>query len=430
MKKSVKHLSDTKVAITANLTTQELDDAKSVALGKLAHDVKVPGFRKGRVPASVAAKHVSAEALAEATLESALNKAVADAFMSENLQALDRPEVEVKKYVPGSELEFVATCEVLPEIKLGDYKKLTSKPEKPNVAKKDVDEIIERIQKGFSEKKAVKRAAKLEDEVNIDFVGKKDDVAFEGGAAEGYDIVLGSNSFIPGFEDGIVGHKPGDTFDVPLSFPESYHVADLKGAKVVFTVTLNEVKEVVLPELTDELAAKAGPFKSVKELQDDIKREITSQKSREADEKHKDALVSELVDKSTVPVPEILVSDQLRSIEQDMVQNLAQQGLSLENYLTEKNFKDKQAWLDSEAKDAAQKRVKSGLILAELSKLEKIEASKDELLEQMNLLGQQYNDEKMLEQLKTPEAQRDMANRILTNKTVDRLVELNTSGKK
>lgn len=427
MKKSVKHLSDTQVEITVNLTPQELDDAKSVALERLAHDIKVPGFRKGRVPASVAAKHVAPDALAEKTLESALNKAVADAFMSEKLQALDRPEVEVKKYVPGSELEFTASCEILPTVKLGNYKKLTAQPEKVTVAKKDVDEIIGRIRQGYAEKKSVKRAAKLQDEVNINFVGKKDGVAFEGGTAKGYDIVLGSGSFIPGFEDAIVGHKVGQTFDVALNFPKTYHVADLKGAPVVFTVTLNDIKEVVLPELTDELAAQAGPFKTVKELQTDIKREITAQKEREATERWKDALVSELVEKSTVPVPQILVNDQLQSIERDMVQNLAYQGLTLDNYLAEKNYKDKQAWLESEAKDSAEKRVKAGLVLAELSKQEKIEATKEELLEQMNLLGQQYNDEAMREQLKTPEAQRDIANRLLTNKTVDRLVELNTT---
>lgn len=425
MKKTVKHLSDTKVEITVNLNPEELKAAEQVALSHLAREIKVPGFRAGKVPVSVAAKHIDGDTLAQHTLENALNKAVADAFMSEDLQALDRPAVEVKKFVPGSELEFTAECEVLPKITLGDYKKLSAKPEKVTVAKKDVDEIIGRIKKGFAEKKAVDRAAKDGDEVNIDFVGKKDDVAFDGGTGAGYDLVIGSNSFIPGFEEGIVGHKAGDTFDLDLEFPKKYHVEELKGAKVVFSVTLNEVKEVVEPELTDELAAKAGPFKTVKELEDDIKREITSQKEREAADKHKDALVSELVEKSTVPVPEILINDQLQSIEQDMVQNLMYRGLTLDMYLAEKGFEDKQAWLDSEAKESATKRVQAGLVLAELSKAEKVEASQEELLEQLNTLGEQYKSEDMQKQLKTPEAQRDVANRLLTNKTIDRLVELN-----
>lgn len=426
MKQSTKHLSETKVELTITVDAKELESAELVALNKIAQEIKVPGFRKGKVPASVAAKHVNPNDLAQHTLENALSRAVADAFTENGLQALDRPEVEVKKFVPGSELEFVATSEILPNIKLGDYKKLTAKPEKVSVTKKDVDEIVGRIKKGYAEKKPADRKAKKGDEVNIDFVGKKDDVAFEGGTAEGYDIVLGSDSFIPGFEDGIVGHKAGDKFDLDLEFPSHYHVEDLKGAKVVFSVTLNEVKEVVEPELTDELAAKAGPFKTVKDLEDDIKAEITKQKQHEADDKFKDALVTELVEKSEVPVPEILAQDQMRSIEQDMVQNLMQRGLTLDMYLAEKDFKDKDAWLETEVKEAAANRVKAGLVLAELSKVLKVEATQEELLDRMNQLGEQYPSEELRKQLRTPEVQRDVANRLLTDKTIDKLVELNS----
>ncbi len=426
MKYSTKHLSDTKVELTITVDVKELKDAELVALNKIAQEIKVPGFRKGKVPASVAAKHANPNDLAQHTLENALSRAVADAFTEAGVQALDRPEVEVKKFVPGTELEFVATSEIMPKIKLGDYKKLSAKPEKVSVTKKDVDEIIGRIRQGYAEKKPADRKAKKSDEVNIDFVGKKDGVAFDGGTAEGYDIVLGSDSFIPGFEDGVVGHKAGDEFDLELEFPEHYHVEDLKGAKVIFSVKLNEVKEVVEPELNDELATKAGPFKTVKELEDDIKREITSQKQNETDDRFKDALVAELVEKSEVPVPEVLVQDQMRSIEQDMMQSLMRRGVTLEMYLADKEFKDKDAWIESEVKDAAVNRVKAGLVLADLSKILKVEASDEELLEKMNLLAQQYPSEDVRKQLKTPEAQRDIANRLLTDKTIDKLVELNT----
>lgn len=426
MKQSTKHLSETKVELTITVGAEELKSAELVALTKVAQEIKVPGFRKGKAPASVAAKHVDPNDLAQHTLENALSKSVADAFTESGLQALDRPEVDVKKFVPGAELEFVATAEILPKITLGDYKKLSAKPEKVSVTKKDLDEIIERIRKGYATKQPADRKAKKDDEVSIDFVGKKDGVAFDGGTAEGYDIVLGSDSFIPGFEDGIIGHKAGDEFDLDLAFPDHYHVEDLKGAKVVFSVKLNEVKEVVMPELNDELAAKAGPFKTVKELEDDIKAEITRQKQQEADDKLKDALVSELVEKSIVPVPEVLAQDQMRSIEQDMVQNLMQRGLTLDMYLAEKDFKDKDAWLESEVKDAAENRVRAGLVLADLSKVLKVEATQEELLERMNLLGQQYPSDDLRKQLKSPEAQRDIANRLLTDKTIDKLVELNS----
>ena len=424
MKTSVKYLSDTKVAVNVTLGVSELKDAELAALNELGKDIKVPGFRKGKVPVSVVSKNVNPNMLAQKTLESALSKAVADAFISEKLQALDRPEVEVKKFVPGSELEFTAESEVMPKIKIGDYKNLKSTAKKVSVTKKDIAEITDRLKKGFSSKKTVQRPAKLTDEVNIDFEGKKDGIAFDGGKGEKYDLVLGSNSFIPGFEDGIIGKKTGETFDLKLTFPEDYHADNLKGAEVVFTTTINEIKEVV--ELNDELAAKAGPFKTVEELEDDIKREITKQKETEATEKLKDDLVAELVEKSTVPVPDVLLKDQMKLIEQDTNRNLMYRGMSIDDYIKSLKYKDKNDWLENEVRPIAEKRVKAGLLLAELSKVEKIEATENELLEKINQLGKQYPSEDMRKHLKTPEVQRDVANRILTEKTVDRLVSLNS----
>ena len=426
MKTSVKYLSDTKVAVNVTLGVSELKDAELAALNELGKDIKVPGFRKGKVPVSVVSKNVNPNVLAQKTLESALSKAVADAFISEKLQALDRPEVEVKKFVPGSELEFTAESEVMPKIKIGDYKNLKSTAKKVSVTKKDISEITDRLKKGFASKKTVQRPAKLTDEVNIDFEGKKDGIAFDGGKGEKYDLVLGSNSFIPGFEDGIIGKKTGETFDLKLTFPEDYHADNLKGAEVVFTTTINEIKEVVEPELNDELAAKAGPFKTVEELEDDIKREITKQKETEATEKLKDDLVAELVEKATVPVPDILLKDQMKLIEQDTNRNLMYRGMSIDDYIKSLKYKDKNDWLENEVRPIAEKRVKAGLLLAELSKVEKIEATENELLEKINQLGKQYPSEDMRKHLKTPEVQRDVANRILTEKTVDRLVSLNS----
>lgn len=426
MKTSVKYLSDTKVAVNVTLGVSELKDAELAALNELGKDIKVPGFRKGKVPVSVVSKNVNPNMLAQKTLESALSKAVADAFISEKLQALDRPEVEVKKFVPGSELEFTAESEVMPKIKIGDYRNLKSTAKKVSVTKKDIAEITDRLKKGFASKKTVQRPAKLTDEVNIDFEGKKDGIAFDGGKGEKYDLVLGSNSFIPGFEDGIIGKKTGETFDLKLTFPEDYHADNLKGAEVVFTTIINEIKEVVEPELNDELAAKAGPFKTVEELEDDIKREITKQKETEALEKLKDDLVAELVEKSTVPVPDVLLRDQMKLIEQDTNRNLMYRGMSIDDYIKSLKYKDKNDWLENEVRPIAEKRVKAGLLLAELSKVEKIEATENELLEKINQLGKQYPSEDMRKHLKTPEVQRDVANRILTEKTVDRLVSLNS----
>ncbi len=427
MKTTVKKLSDTNVCLTITLGADELNAAEQVALTKMARDLKVPGFRKGKVPVSVAAKHVNPMALQEQVLDNALSKAVAEAFMNEKLQALERPSVEVKKFVPNQEVEFTAEATVVPPVKLGDYKKLKAKPRAVKVEAKDVDEIIERMQQNFVDKTEVKRAAQEGDEVIIDFVGKKDGVAFDGGSAKDFALKLGGGQFIPGFEEGVVGHKAGETFDLDLEFPKDYHAENLAGAKVVFSVTLHKVNELKLPELNDEFAAKCGPFTDIKELKADIKREITTQKEREAKEKLKDELVAELADSSKVALPELLIDDQLRSIEQDLMQNLSYRGLTMDAYLKTQGFKDKADWQKKEARPAAEKRVKAGLVLAELSKELGVEVSREELDAQIATFKRQYGkDAKLAARFDDPNVHRDIANRMITDKTIDKLVELNS----
>ncbi|HEY1085436.1 MAG TPA: trigger factor [Candidatus Saccharimonadales bacterium] len=430
MKTSVKNLSKTRVLLTISVGKEELEVAEQVALVKLSKTVKVPGFRKGKVPASVAAKHVDPNILAQETADNALSKAVAEAFIAEDIQALARPEVELKKFVPGQEMEFTAEVDVVPPVKLGDYKKLGVKKDKATVSVKEVDDLIERMRSAQAEKKEVKRAAKSGDVIVIDFVGKKDDVAFDGGKAEDYDLELGSNSFIPGFEEGLVGLKAGDKKDLKLKFPENYHVPDLAGADVVFETTVKKVQEKALPELNDEFAQKSGAgkeVKTVKDLKADIKKELELQKERESGEKYKDELVQALVEKSDIDAPQVLVDDQLHSIEQDMMQNLMYQNITLDQYLSTQGFKDRDEWQKKEVIPAAQKRVKAGLALSELAKTLKVEATDEEKEAHLDRYRMQYaNNPEMAKRFDEPEVQRDVFNRLMTEKTVDALVELNS----
>lgn len=430
MKTKVENNSETQVTLTVTLGKSELDDAEKVALHKLAKTLKVPGFRKGKVPASVAAKHVNPSALMEEIVENAVSKAVATAFLEEKLQPVSRPDIELKKYVPAQELEFTAKAETVPKFKLADYKKLKPlKQEKATIGKKEVDEVLDRIRGQMATRKEVKRAAKLEDIATVDFIGKKDDVAFDGGTAKDYELHLGSKTFIDGFEDGIVGHKVGDEFDLKLKFPKNYQAENLAGADVVFTVTLKKLEENELPEVNDEFAAKVGPYDSAKELQDDIKRELTAQKERENSEKLRDDLLDQLVSKTKVSVPPSLHDDQVQSIERDMTQNLMYQGQTIEQYATSQGFKSADEWREKEAGELADKRVRTGLVLSELSRVEDIAVSKEELAARLDALREQYAKQPdMVKQLDDESVQRDMANRILTEKTIDRLVELNTKG--
>lgn len=421
-------INDARVRLTITLGAEELSDGEAVALNKLAKNIKAPGFRQGKVPISVARKHIDPQVLAQETLENAISKAVAEAFMQEDLRALERPEVEVTKFVPGQEAEFTAEADIIPPVKLGNYKKLPApKIDARKITKKDVDETIGRIKQQLAKKETVKRAAKLGDEVVIDFVGKKDGVEFEGGSGKEYPLVLGSNSFIPGFEEGIVGHEAGETFDVEVTFPQDYHAKELAGVPAVFTTTIKEVREIVEPEENDELAAKAGPFQSMDELRADIERELKAQAEREHLDAVRDHYVQQLVEKSDITVPEVLRHDQAHAIERDMTQNLMYQGLSFEQYVDQKGFKTRDEWMEKEVMPLAESRVKAGLALSELSKLEKVSATNEELEARINVMKEQYaKSPEMAKRFDEPEVRRDLANQMITEKTVDLLVDLNS----
>ena len=426
MKTKLKNISDVKVELTISLGTEELKAAEQVALTKLAKEVKIEGFRKGKAPLELVAAQVNQTILGQETLENALSKAVAEAFLKEDIKAIDRPEVDVKKFIPGTELEFTATTEIMPKVELGDYKNLKVEKDTVEVSKEEVSETIDRILKNFAEKKKVDRESKDGDEVIIDFLGKKDGVAFDGGKAEKFPLELGSKSFIPGFEEGLIGKKAGDEISLDLEFPKDYHAKDLAGAKVVFEVKIHEVRENALPEINEEFLSKLGEFKTKEEFEKQIKEDLKTQKQSESDEKFKDKLVKKLAEVSKVPVPEILLEDQKQSIELDMQQNLMYSGLSLEDYL-ERMGKTREEWLEKDVKEAAEMRVKSGLALAELSKVEKVESSLEELDTRIAQLKEQYgNSKEIAKQLSSDDVRRNLANQILTEKTIDLLVKFNS----
>jgi trigger factor len=431
MKYTRKNTSDTQVAFTVTLDAADLEKIKKSTLNRLSKKVKVAGFREGKVPAAVAEKHLDQNMLGMEVAEDAVNAFMIDVLETEKLQPLDRPKVDLSKYVPDESLEFTADVETLAPVTLGDYKSLKSKKDVTEVADTDVDEVIERMRAGMAEKKETDEAAKDGDEVIIDFHGTdKDGNDVAGASGQDYPLTLGSNSFIPGFEDGLVGKKAGDHVDLPLTFPKDYHHKPLAGVLVNFAVDVKKVNQVALPELNDEFAAKAGPFKTVDDLKADIRRELTDQHEREALDKLRDDLIEQLVKGSDIPTPEVLINDQMTSLERDFVQNLLYRGMTLPQYLEQQNLTEED-WRKTELRDQAIRRVQVGLALAELSKVEQIDVTTEELEERLRDMLQRYGGDKQFrEQLDTAEARRDLANRLITEKTVDRLVELNTNEKK
>ena len=425
MKTKLKKLSDSKVELTVTLDSKDLKPAKEKALEKLAKELKVEGFRKGKVPAEIAKKFIPENDLNAETIDFAVRTTVIEAFKEVSKSPLVLPNVTVTKMVPDEMIEYTATADIVPEVKLGDYKKLGVKKPEAKVTEKEIKEILDNIATSYADKKAVKKAAALGDEVLIDFVGKKDGEAFKGGSAKDYKLTLGSNTFIPGFEDGIVGHEPGDKFDLKLTFPKDYGVKDLAGAKTVFEVLVKQVNEIKKVPIDDELAKKCGPFKNLSELKADIKKNLEAQNAHKLEEKFKDDLVNALVRKSKVSAPEILINDQMRMIRDDMTRNAAAQGLSFEEFL-DANHETLENW-EKEARKIAETRVKASLVLQTLAVEQKITVSDELVAAKIAELKDVYKKSPdALKSLKDPNVKMDIKNRMIIEATLDYLVKANS----
>lgn len=425
MKTKSKRLSDSRVEITVTLDAKDLASAREKALEKLAKEISVEGFRKGKVPVKVAERFIPENDLNAETIDFAVRSTVIEAFSGEEKSPLVLPSVNVTKYVPGEMAEYTATADIVPEVVLGDYKKLDVKKVVSKVSEKDIKDVLENLARSFAEKKTIKRAAKLEDEVIIDFVGKKNGEPFKGGSAKDYALTLGSGTFIPGFEDGIVGHEPGDKFELKLTFPKDYGVKDLAGAKTVFDVLLKQVNEIKKAEIDDEMAKKCGPFKSLKELKADIEKNLTAQNEHKAVEKFKDDLVNALVKASKVPAPEILINDQMRVIRDDIERNAASHGMSFDEFL-KANGETEESW-EKEAKKVAETRVKASLALQTLAVEQKITVPDELVVAKLNELKDVYKKSpEAMKNLKNPNVKMDIKNRMIIEKTLDFLVEANS----
>jgi trigger factor len=263
--------------------------------------------------------------------------------------------------------------------------------------------------------------------VTIDFKGvdAKTKEPIQGADGSDFPLTIGSNTFIPGFEPELVGLKKGDEKTFVITFPEDYGVSSLQNRKVAFTVTAKGVQELVSPKLDDAFAAKVGPFKTVAELKDDIKKELTARKEQEADQKHADELLTKITEKATVSVPEVLVGEQLDRLERDQRQNLVYRGQTWQEYLDSEKLDDKK-WREQN-RPAAELRVKAGLVLSAISEAEKLDVSGEEIDAYMMQLAARYPDQKMQDELKKPEARRDIASRMLTEKTIAKLTEYATA---
>ncbi len=421
MQVKVTHPSTTEAIVTVIAMDDELKNIKDHVLGHFQSSVKVPGFREGKIPANILEKHVDPNSLQTQFLEEAVEQLFGQALQAQKLRPVDRPEIAIKKFVPFTTLEFEATVPVIGSVKLPDYKKIKLAKPKVAITAKDVDEVIASLRTRAAAKKDVDRAAKNGDQVFIDFSGvnaKKEPV--NGADGKDYPLILGSKAFIPGFEENLVGLKANEEKTFTLKFPKDYGVKALASKDVTFTVSVTKVQEVVEPKVDDSFAATVGPFKTVAELKADIKAQLGIERQNESDRAYENDLIQKISAKSTVAIPRVLVDDQIERMEQEERQNLTYRGQTWQEHLEEEGVNEEQH--KEQKRPVAEERIKASLVMAEIAELEGLEVTAEELDIRMQLLKGQYQDPKMQEELAKPEARRDIAGRILTEKTLEKVV--------
>ena len=414
---------DGKVVISFSASKEEFAKGLDSAFKRAVKRVNAPGFRKGKLPRAVFNKMYGEEALYQDAVDAVLPAAYTKAIDELKVSPLAMPDIDVKEISKENGVSFEAVVTVKPNVELGEYKHLGIKKEEVEVTDADVEERLERLLSNQAEWQIKEGEAKKGDIVVIDFKGFIGDKAFEGGEAKGYELELGSGSFIPGFEDHLEGKvAPVDT-EVNVTFPENYQVADLAGKEAKFEVTIHDVKEKVLPELTDEFVKEFSKeaASTVAEYKEKLRGEIKVQKEEAAAKAYSDKVISTAVENAKLTVPTKLIDQEVNSMFEQFAGNLSRQGLSFELY---EQFTGKGAdELKAEMRSDAENKIKTSFVLGEIAEVEKVEVTDADIDAEVKELATMYN---MTEEgVRTRISVEDLRGELIIQKTVEFLKENN-----
>lgn len=421
MKLQHTNLSSSEVELTINLEASDLKEAKAKIIPRLKKDLKVDGFRQGKAPDSVAEKNLNQALVAEQVAQEAINEAVVKAVTDNEWRLLDRPRVDLISYVPDQSLEAKATIMLYPEVKLMDLSKIKLKAEITEVKEEDVDKVLSNLAIQAATKEETDDAAKDGDEVWIDFEGKdKDGKELAGASGKDYPLRLGSKTFIPGFEEQLEGSKKGDSKSFDVKFPDDYHHKPMASKEVKFSATVKKVNKVIEAAIDDEFAKKMGPFENLAKLKADVKKELQIQKAAEVDNKRKDELMMQLVEGSEIEIPALLLEDQKKMQLDDMKANTTYRGITWPDFLKQEG-KTEEEYDKEVLAPKAERSVKVGLIVSEVANKNGITVTDEELATQIEMMKQRNTAH--ADEFDKPERQRELANRMITEKTLSYLLE-------
>ena len=379
MKVTAENGENQQVTLTIEVEAAEVSKAVERAAKRLANRVNIPGFRKGKAPRKIVERNVGMDALLQEAFDLIAPKAFSDALDDQKIDPVTRPNIDIVTLEEGKNLVFKATVTPRPEVKLGDYKGLKVEKAAAEVSDEDVEKQLKNFQDRQGKMVEAPEGAAVEDGdfTTLDFEGFVDGEAFEGGKGQDYPLQIGSGSFIPGFEEQLVGAKVGEEKEVKVKFPEEYHSAELAGKDAMFKCTVRSIKHKELPEIDDELAKKVSTFQTLDELKADIRKNLLENAEKKAENDQKTAVIEQATENITVDIPAVMIDNRVTSMIQEMAMRLEQQGMKLEQYLQYAGTDI--AKIREDYRETAEKNVKTDLMLEEVAKAEDIKVEAKDL---------------------------------------------------
>lgn len=391
MNTTVEKLENNVAKLNVKIDAETAEKEYNKACKRLAQRVNIPGFRKGKAPRAILEKNIGAESIKHDVLENLLPAAFSQAISENKLDVLTQPSIETYDFELGKDINIVAKVELKPEVQFEQYKDLEVEVEEFKTAEDAMDKEIEELKQKFTTLNTVSdRESTAKDIVMIDFDGYVDEKQIKGGAAKNYMLDLEHSNFIAGFAEQLVGKKTGEEFTIEVTFPENYHDEDLKGKPAQFKIKINEIKEKVVPELTDELAQKVGNFKTIDELKADIKKYLDSAAKTENDKRSATKLFETIISKMNVDVQDSMIEREKQALLADFKQKLAQSGVQWDEVMK----KDGPEKIDTELKAEALNRIKNSLMMSEIAKLENIQVTPEDLEQKLGELAAMYQTDK------------------------------------
>ena len=389
MSVQVENLEKNMAKLTIEVPASDLEKALQSAYKKQKNKISLPGFRKGKVPRQMIEKMYGAEIFFDDAANEIIPKAYADAYDECELEIVSRPEINIVQIEKGKPFIFTAEVATKPEVTLGEYKGLEVDKVSTRVTQKEVEaKIEEEAEKNARTVTVEDRAVQDGDEVILDFEGFVDGEAFEGGKGENYPLTIGSGSFIPGFEEQLVGAEAEKEVEVKVTFPEDYHAEELKGKEAVFKCTVHEIKAKELPEIDDEFAAEVSEFDTLDEYKADVKAKIKEQKATDGKRKQEDQAVEQAIKNASYEIPDAMVDTQISQMANDFAQRIQSQGLTMEQYYQFTGMTEEK--MNEEFKPQAVKRIETRLVLEAIAKAENIEISDEKLDEEIAKMAEAY----------------------------------------